>query len=122
MNIQIETLISAFAKSHKQSKAKLMLLVEECLNTILQPVQPKSCAGRKASDSIVQLRQAIRDMSSNIKGQTFTVKHLATTLNASHIDVSNTINYLATNEKLFVRQGKKAAYGKGRPEILWGVL
>lgn len=126
MNEAIVSLITAYAKQNKQSKAKLVSLVEECFKHVEKPVKASSSdgkRGRQASESIVELRNKIREMKPQLAQSAFTIAQIASMLKAQHVEVGNTINYLAKNEGLFVKTGyEKVGGGKGRPSAKWEVV
>lgn len=129
MNANIETIVSVFAKSNKTSKEKLMGLIAECEAIIqaeaLATQKPKKenvgVRGRVASFETLELRQAIRDKANELK-EGFTIKELIVMMDKTeedHLSLNNAINYLATNENMFVKAGLAESVGKGRKSIIW---
>ena len=122
--MNIESIVSEFAKANKASKAKLMSLVEQCIDVHIQSVPKASnaCVGRKASSETLELRDKIRNMAPELSKSQFTIKQIAQMLKAEHVAVGNTVNKLA-QEGMFVKKGYvKEGSGKGRPSVVWGVV
>lgn len=129
MNASIETIISVFAKSNKTSKEKLMGLIAECEAIIqaeaLATQKPNKenvgVRGRVASVETLELRQAIREKANELK-EGFTIKELIVKLDKTeedHLSLNNAVNYLATNENMFVKAGLAESVGKGRRQVIW---
>ncbi len=124
MNTQIESLVAAFAKANKQSKAKLMSLIEQCVEAHVSTMPKQavcSNAGRKASADTIKLRDIIRSLKPSLQGD-FTAKTLAMKLGVNHNDVNNTLNFLATRENMFIRCGTQDKIGRGRKSVMWRAL
>lgn len=129
MNANIETIVSVFAKSNKTSKEKLMGLIAECEAIIqaeaLATQKPKKengdARGRVASVETLEIRQAIREKANQLK-EGFTIKELIIMMDKTeedHLSLNNAINYLATNENMFVKAGLAESVSRGRRQVIW---
>ena len=95
--MNIDSLISQYAKETKCSKAKLQAFADAIL-----AMQPKQCSsvGRKASDESIRLRSSLLDVCKAMKGERFTTQQLAQKLNADKVYINNALGYLIKHGQL----------------------
>lgn len=99
--------IEAFAKNHKIGRAKVQALVEN----VLSDTKP---SGKPPHPSTLVLREKVKALKGS--GEQVTAKQLAQRLQATPVEVNNTLRYFGC-----VQVGKKpkATGERGKQEVIW---
>lgn len=108
--MSINERIKAFAKANKVGAGKL----QEFIDSIM-PKAPQT--GRKASDTILKVREAFKAEYKTL-GESFTSKDIAAKYDIPLADANNILNYFAKAGMIYV-SGKASGGKRGKPSNLW---
>jgi len=115
-------IIAAFSKANKVSKAKITELAEQLVATVevQQVVRDTRNAGRKASATVLTLRNMMAENKEEIVNMT--AKEVAVKFGVEPIEANNTLRFLEKTG-MFARVGlkDKEAGVRGKREVLWSV-
>ena len=115
-------LIAAFSKANKVSKAKVTELAEQLVATVevQQVVRDTRNAGRKASATVMALRNMMAENKEEIVNMT--AKEVAVKFGVEPIEANNTLRFLEKTG-MFARVGLKDKEPgvRGKREVLWSV-
>ena len=115
-------IIAAFSKANKVSKVKITELAEQLVATVevQQVVRDTRNAGRKASATVLTLRNMMAENKEEIVNMT--AKEVAVKFGVETVEANNTLRFLEKTG-MFVRTGlkDKEAGVRGKREVLWSV-
>ena len=113
-------LVAAFSKANKVSKAKVTELAEQLVATVevQQVVRDTRNAGRKASATVLTLRNMMAENKEEIVNMT--AKEVAVKFGVETVEANNTLRFLEKTG-MFARVGlkDKEAGVRGKREVLW---
>ena len=115
-------IIAAFSKANKVSKVKITELAEQLVATVevQQVVRDTRNAGRKASATVLTLRNMMAENKEEIVNMT--AKEVAVKFGVETVEANNTLRFLEKTG-MFARVGlkDKEAGVRGKREVLWSV-
>ncbi len=113
-------IIAAFSKANKVSKVKITELAEQLVATVevQQVVRDTRNAGRKASATVLTLRNMMAENKEEIVNMT--AKEVAVKFGVEPIEANNTLRFLEKTG-MFARVGLKDKEPgvRGKREVLW---